>query len=279
MTGRGRPSAAATAGLHAVMIAGCVATLFPLFWMLSTSFRMPDDIATPGIALIPRPPTLENYRAAWRLTPLGLYVWNSMLSTVALMSSQTVTSILAAYAFARFRFPGRELLFGLFVGTMMVPIHVVMIPNYILVSRLGWIDTLAGLIVPQLSNAFGVFMLRQHLLTLPRELFDAAAIDGAGSWRTLWRIVVPVSRSPIFALAILFFLNAWNQYFWPFLVLTRPEVQTLPLGLQRFAGSEGGASWGPLMAVATIASLPAILMYTVGQRHIVRTSVTSGLKG
>lgn len=279
MNARVRPRSVGPLLAHTLMLGSCAATLFPLLWMLSTSLKPPDEIFTAGIALIPHRWTLENYATAWRLTPLGRFVVNSTVTTLILVASQTVTSVLAAYGFARFDFPGRGVLFAAFVGTMMVPIHVVMIPNYILVSRLGWLDTFAGLIVPQLSNAFGVFLLRQHLLTLPRELFDAAAIDGAGTWGALWRIVVPISRSAIFALAILFFLNAWNQYFWPFLVLTQPEVQTLPLGLQRFGSSEGGASWGPLMAVATIASLPALVMYVLGQRHIVKTSVTSGLKG
>lgn len=267
------------AGIHIVMVVSCLATLFPLLWMVSTSLKAPDDIFTPGITLVPPHPTLGNFKAAWGLVPLGKYMRNSAVSSVVIMLSQTLTSLLAAYGFARHRFPGREVLFALFLGTMIVPIHVVMIPNYILVSRLGWIDSLAALIVPQLSNAFGVFMLRQHLLTLPRELFDAAAIDGAGSWRALWRIVVPIIRPALSALAVLFFLNAWNQYFWPLLVLTRPEVQTIPLGLQRFASGEAGTSWGPLMAVATTASVPALAVYLIAQRHIISSFVTSGLKG
>ncbi|MBI2116728.1 MAG: carbohydrate ABC transporter permease [candidate division NC10 bacterium] len=265
--------------VHAIMVVSCLATIFPLLWMVSTSFKAPDDIFTPVITLLPPQPTLGNYQKAWELTPLGKYMRNSALASLVIMASQTLTSLLAAYGFARHRFPGREVLFALFLGTMIVPIHVVMIPNYILVSRLGWIDTLAALIVPQLSSAFGVFMLRQHLLTLPKELFDAAAIDGAGSWRALWQIVVPVIRPAVSALAILFFLNAWNQYFWPLLVLTKPEVQTIPLGLQRFASIEAGTAWGPLMAVATAASVPALVVYLVAQRHIISSFVTSGLKG
>lgn len=266
-------------GIHLVMLVSCLVTLFPLLWMVSTSLKRPDDIFTPTVTLVPPRPTLGNFQAAWKMVPLGKYMRNSIVSSVAIMLSQTLTSLLAAYAFARHRFPGREALFVLFLGTMIVPIHVVMIPNYILVSRLGWMDTLAALIVPQFSNAFGVFMLRQHLLTLPRELFDAAAIDGAGSWRALWRIVVPIIRPALSALAVLFFLNAWNQYFWPLLVLTRPEVQTIPLGLQRFASGEAGTSWGPLMAVATTASVPALAVYLIAQRHIISSFVTSGLKG
>lgn len=265
--------------VHILIIASCLLTIFPLLWMVSTSLKAPDDIFTPTITLIPPRPTLGNYKAAWGLVPLGKYIRNSAVASVLIMTSQLLTSLLAAYAFARFKFRGREVLFALFLGTMIVPIHVIMIPNYILVSRLGWIDTLAALIMPQLSSAFGVFMLRQHLLLLPNDLFDAAAIDGAGSWRALWQIVVPVMRPALSALAVLFFLNAWNQYFWPFLVLTKPEVQTIPLGLQRFASGEAGMAWGPLMAVATTASLPALAAYMVAQRHIISSFVTSGLKG
>jgi sn-glycerol 3-phosphate transport system permease protein len=264
---------------HGVLLVSCLLTLFPLLWMVSTSFKAPSDIFTPELTLVPPHPTGANYLAAWKAVPLGRYLWNSTVSSVAITGSQILSSLLAAYGFARYRFRGREFLFSLFLGTMIVPIHVVMIPNYILVSRLGWLDTLAALIVPQLSNAFGVFMLRQHLLTLPRELFDAAAIDGAGNWRALWRIVVPIIRPALSALAVLFFLNAWNQYFWPLLVLTTPEVQTIPLGLQRFASGEAGTSWGPLMAVATMASVPALAAYLLAQRHIISSFVTSGLKG
>jgi sn-glycerol 3-phosphate transport system permease protein len=264
---------------HAVLLGSCLLTIFPLLWMVSTSLKAPDDIFTATLSLIPTRPTLNNYAAAWGMVPLGKYLRNSAVTSVLIMGSQLVTSLLAAYGFSRFRFRGREILFGLFLGTMIVPIHVVMIPNYILVTRLGWLDTWAALIIPQLSSAFGVFMLRQHLLSIPNDLFDAAAIDGAGNWRTLWQIVVPIMRPSLSALAVLFFLNAWNQYFWPFLVLTRPEVQTIPLGLQRFASGEAGMAWGPLMAVATTASLPALAVYIVAQRHIISSFVTSGLKG
>lgn len=270
---------ASRAVVHSVIIVSCLLTVFPLLWMVSTSLKAPDDIFTSGISLIPHKPTLGNYRSAWGMVPLGKYLWNSAVTSLLIMTSQLLTSLLAAYGFSRFRFRGRETLFALFLGSMIVPIHVVMIPNYILVSRLGWMDTLAALIVPQLSSAFGVFMLRQHLLSIPNELFDAAAIDGAGSWRALWQIVLPVMRPALSALAILFFLNAWNQYFWPLLVLTKPEVQTIPLGLQRFASGEAGMAWGPLMAVATAASLPALAAYIVAQKHIISSFVTSGLKG
>jgi sn-glycerol 3-phosphate transport system permease protein len=262
---------------HGILLLACGVTVFPLLWMVTTSLKTPQDIF--GLTLLPSRPSGENYLAVWTLVPIGRYLWNSGLTSVAITASQVLTSLLAAYGFARYQFRGRDLLFTLFLGTMIVPIHVVMIPNYILVARLGWLDSLAALIVPQLSNAFGVFMLRQHLLTLPRELFDAAAIDGAGNWCALWRIVVPILRPALSALGVLFFLNAWNQYFWPFLVLTRPEVQTIPLGLQRFASGEAGTSWGPLMAVATLASLPALAVYLVAQRHIISSFVTSGLKG
>jgi ABC-type glycerol-3-phosphate transport system permease component len=193
------------------------------------------------------------------------------------MVSHLVTSILAGYAFARWEFPGSRLLFLLFLGTWLVPFQVVMIPNYVLLARLNWLNTIMGLVAPQLATAFGVILLRQYMKAFPRELLDAARMDGAGSWRALWSIVVPNLKAPIAALAILYFISAWNEYVWPILVTSKPENTVIQVGLQMFLTSEGD-QWGPLMAAATIASAPIFLLYLWLQRHVIDAFVRSGLK-
>lgn len=264
---------------HATLCLVCLGLLFPLAWMLATAFKEPGDIFSSELALIPPRPTVANFAQAWHQEPLLAYVRNSLVAAGSITVLQLLTSILAAYGFAIYRFVGQRALFLLFVGTMIVPIQVVMIPNYLLMSELGWLDTFAALLVPQAASAYGVFLLRQHFRSFPRDLLDAASIDGASSWQVLWQVLVPASGAPVFALGMLLFLNAWNQYFWPLLVLNSPGHLTLPLGLQHFISAEAGNAWGPLMAAATVATLPPLALFAVAQRQIVDSFVTSGLKG
>jgi sn-glycerol 3-phosphate transport system permease protein len=191
-------------------------------------------------------------------------------------AGQLFTALLAAYAFGRWRFPGDRLLFVVFIATWLVPFQVTMIPNYVLLSNLGWLNTLAGVIVPQLAAAFAVLLLRQHMRSFPRELLDAARMDGRGSWSTLWTVVVPNLRAPLAALAILLFVTAWNEYFWPLLVLTEPS-SVVQIGLQSFLG-ETGNDYGALMAAAGALSLPIFALYLALQRHVIDAFVRSGLK-
>lgn len=266
-------------GSHLFLIITTIVLLYPLVWMVSSSFKPPNEIFGDSLAVIPKTPTFMNYTLAWSKEPILRYMWNSFYTSAIITVAQVVTSILAAYALSQFEFRGRNALFLFCIGTMMVPFHITMIPNYLLVSSLGWLDRHAALIVPQMANAFGIFMLRQYFLSYPKELLDAARIDGASTWKTLWGLVVPTLRSPIIALSMLFFLNTWNQYFWPLLVLHSPEQYTFPLGLQRFVHAEAGNNWGELMAAATMASVPVIMLYILLQRHVIESSVTTGLKG
>jgi len=168
-------------------------------------------------------------------------------------------------------------LFALIVGTWLIPLQVTMIPNYVLVARLGWLDTILGLVAPRLAAAFAVVLLRQHLKSFPRDLLDAARIDGASSWRTLWAVIVPNLRAPLAALGILLFINTWNEYFWPLLVSRKPESSVILVGLQMFLTQEGDL-WGPLMAASSLASLPILALYVFLQRQIIDAFVRSGLK-
>ncbi len=262
----------------AVVLVAALIQVFPLLWMLSTAAK-PESEVFGRVSLLPLRPTLDNVRYVWTRVPMIRYFANSLLVAVLVAGGQILSSILAAYAFARFHFRGRDALFLFAVGTMLVPFQITMIPNFLVISSLGWINTIPGLVVPHLASAFGVFLLRQHFLIFPASLEEAAAIEGASRWQILWRVIVPVNRAALAALAVLFFIQSWNEYFWPLLVAKDVHATTLPLGLARFVSAEGGTLFGPLMAAATLATLPAVALFLVVQREIVSSFSTSGLKG
>ncbi len=260
---------------HAVLVVLSVVCLAPIYWMLATSLKPPTDIF--DRALIPTSVSFENYAFVWQNVPMGRMLLTTFLMAALQTGGQLLTSLLAAFAFARWRFPGDNLLFLLFVGTWLVPLQVTMLPNYVLVARLGWLDTLAALVVPQLAAAFSVVLMRQYMKAFPRDLMDAAQLDGASSWRTLWGIVTPNLRAPLAALGILLFISTWNEYFWPLLVTRRIENSVVQVGLQMFMTQEGDL-WGPLMAAASLASLPIFALYLVLQRQVVDAFIRSGLR-
>lgn len=260
---------------HVVLIALSFVCVFPLYWMLVTSLRAPNDIFS--TSLLPTQPTLENYRFVWENLPFLRMVSNTLLMAALQTIGQLLTSLLAAYAFARWTFLGGRLLFALFALTWLVPFQVTMIPNYVLVAQLGWLNSLAGLVIPQLAAAFAVLLLFQSLKAFPKDLLDAARIDGASSWGTLWRVVTPNLRATLAALAILLFIGSWNEYFWPLLITNRMEDSVVQIGLQMFL-TEQGDLWGPLMAAATMASLPVFVIYVVLQRQVIDAFVKSGIR-
>lgn len=253
-------------------------TLFPIAWMLATAFKAPDQIFA-GAGFLPWPITFGNFTYALARVPMLRLFANSLGVALAITAGQVLTSILAAYGFARYNFLGRDLLFYAFLATMLLPVQAMLIPNYLLVSDLGWLGTYQALIVPHLASAFGVFLLRQHLRSFPMALVEAARLDGATNWQVLWQIILPSSTSAIAALSVLSFINAWNDYLWPLLVAPDGLVQTLPIGIQTFVNLEGGNQWGPLMAAATLATVPALIAYVVAQRQILDSFVGAGIKG
>lgn len=260
---------------HGVLLLLSAMTLFPLYWMLLTSLRAPNEIVSTD--LLPAKLTLDNYVAVWREIPVARMLVNTLLMSLLVTAAQMLTSLLAAYAFAGWTFPGSRVLFLLFVGTWLVPFQVTMIPNYVLLARLGWLNTLAAMVVPQFAAAFAIILLRQYMKAFPRELLQAARIDGASSWRTLWAVVVPNLRAPLAALAILIFISSWKEYFWPLLVTSKPEESVIQVGLQMFLTQEGDA-WGPLMAGATLACLPIFLLYLALQQQVTDAFVRSGVR-
>jgi ABC-type glycerol-3-phosphate transport system permease component len=252
----------------------------PIFIAFFTSFKVPEHVIDFPPHLFPNEWTIESYRLAWQATPFGRYLFNSLVQSGVITLGQVIFSILAAYAFSILNFPGRNWLFYLILGSLMVPFELVFIPNFQLVSSLGWANTYTGLTIPFLASAFGVFMLRQFFLTIPLELHDAAEIDGAGNWRYLWQILVPLSKGSIGAFAIFSFLNAWNQYLWPLIITKSVEMRTLQIGIRFFMSNlERGADWGPVMAGSMIALAPALFVFLVAQKQLVKGIAMTGLKG
>lgn len=247
--------------------------------MISTSFKLPEELFTSDLRLIPHNPSMSNYAYVLKNLPIAVWFKNTIIITAGITIGRILSSILAAYGFARFEFRGKQFLFFLVVGTMVLPFAITMIPNYIMISSLGLTNTHLGVILPYLASGFGVFFLRQHILSVPQSLYDAATIDGANTWQALWQLTVPVIKGPIFALVVLLGLEAWNMFVWPLLILVEPNMHTLPIGLQYFQDQETGVVWGELMATASLASVPALLIYISARNYIVEASITSGIKG
>ena len=272
---RRRISTTSTLTGHILLFVLVVIAIFPVYWMVATSFKAANALFQ--IGLWPTSPTTENYRFVWENMPFGLMLGNTVAMASLQMISQLLTALLAAYAFARWKFWGSRLIFALIAMTWLVPFQVTMIPNYVLLSRLGWLNTLYGLVIPHIASAFSVLLLFQNIKAFPTELIDSSRIDGATSWGTLWRVVTPNLRSPLAALGILLFISAWNEYFWPLLVMTKPERSVIQIGLQMFL-TEQGDLWGPLMAAATMATLPIFVLYVILQRQVIDSFVKSGLR-
>ncbi|TCO54727.1 carbohydrate ABC transporter permease [Actinocrispum wychmicini] len=248
--------------------------VFPIYWLYATSLREPGDVLS--LSPLPWPLSLRNYADAADKVDVVRLLLNTTLVATLTAAGQLLTGLLAAYAFAAWRFRFQRLLYLAFVGTWLVPFQVTMLPNYVLLFQAGLLNTLAGVVVPTLCSGLGVLMLRQHLDSFPKELLEASSMDGRSSWSTLWTVVVPNLRPALAALTILLFVNAWNEYFWPAMVLQRSNA-VLQLGLRSFMGTEGN-DWGPLMAVAGLACLPVFALYLVLRRHIVNAFVRSGIK-
>lgn len=279
-TRRRRPFTPGDLLLHAALIAGSVIMLLPFAWMLSTSLKFPPDIFTYPPVWIPERIAWQNYARTVSVMPFGRFYLNSVIVTVCTTLLQLLTSSLAAFAFARLRFPGRDALFLLYLATLMIPSQVTMIPNFILVRLLGWYDTYQALILPPafFTSALSTFLLRQYFLGIPRDLDEAARMDGASSLRIWWQVILPLSGPAIAALAIFVSLNNWNEFLWPLITTDSEEMRTLPVGLSAFQG-QFKVEWNLLMAGSVIAMLPVLVVYVIAQRWFIRGITMSGLGG
>ena len=254
--------------------------LIPFAWMLSTSLKPTEYILRATPQFIPNPATTSSYTDLIDLIPVDRMLFNSAFVAVAGTAGQVLVSALAAYAFSRLEWRGRNTVFVLYLLTMMVPRQVTLIPQFILIRQLGWVNTYQGLILPGLFSAFGVFLLRQSFLGMPRELEEAAFIDGASHITVFWRIVLPTSKPALATLSVLSFMEYWNSYLWPLFVARRDEFMTLPVGLAKLQGGPRALTqWNMVMAGAVITVLPILIMYLLAQKWFIRSVTLSGIKG
>ncbi|MGG6898452.1 carbohydrate ABC transporter permease [Rhizobium sp. BR 315] len=263
-----------TAG-HAIMIVLSFFCLFPVYWMIITSLRPANRVFEQS--LWPTAASLDNYVYALGAIPIGRMLINTLIVSAVVTVVQLLTGLLAAYAFARWRFRGDRIVHILIALTWLVPLQVVMIPNYLIVANLGLLDSVTALILPHFASALAVLLLLQAIRSFPNEVLEAARMDGAGSWRILWEVITPNLRGTIASLAILIFISTWNEYFWPLLLSRTPENSVIQIGIQMFMSSEG-TQWGPLMAASTMASLPVFILYIVLQRQVVSSFMKSGIR-
>jgi multiple sugar transport system permease protein len=264
--------------LHLVLIALALVMIFPFLWTLSASLKGNDAVLATPPSLIPSPVHWDNYSAVFQALPMTRFFVNSVIVAFATTGFQLLTCSMAAYAFARMRFPGRDLLFLVYLITLMVPAQVTMVPLFILMRVLGLTNSYAGLILPGVTSAFGVFLLRQFFLTIPRDLEEAAFLDGASHWTVFWRVVLPLSKPGLAALTIFAFMSSWNSFLWPLLITTDQQLMTLPLGLSTLQG-QYTTVWNQIMAGTVISIVPIIVVYLLAQRHFVEGMTLSGLKG
>lgn len=252
---------------------------FPFLWMIRTSLLKETDAPKFPPIWIPDYFILNNYIGALTIQPFGLYLANSLFIALLAVITQLLTASLGAYAFARLRFPGRDQLFLLYLATMLIPSQVTMIPSYVLISRLGWVDSYMGLIVPGMFNVFITFLLRQFFLSIPMELEDAAKIDGAGYLRTYATIIMPLSKPALATASIFIFTGSWGSFLWPLLLIRTRELRTVPLGLAAMQLEQGHTNIPQLMAGSTLAIVPIILVFLLLQRYYIEGVTLTGLKG
>jgi multiple sugar transport system permease protein len=266
--------------LHVVLIAVGVGMAFPFAWMLLTSFKTLKQLLQDPLSFWPDPWTVDNYVQAWNSVPFAQAYVNSIYIAVLVVAGTLVTASMAGYAFARIRFRGSRAIFIVFLATQMIPKQVTLIPFYLLMSKFGWVDSHLSLIVPALLvNPFAVFLMRQFVLTLPRELEEAALVDGAGRWRTFWSVVLPNLRPGLGALSIIVALDVWNSFLFPLVLLNSPDLFTVPLLLASFRGQFGSINYGLVMAASAIATIPMLIAFVIGQRRILNSMAASGLGG
>ncbi len=269
--------------MYVVLIGGAVVFIFPFFWMISNSLMTLGETITRQ--LVPKVPQWVNYKEAWEQANFSKYFLNSVLITLGTLAGLLFTSILAGYAFARIEFKGKNLLFGIFLATMMIPESVTLIPNYMLIRGSiiplpggTWINTYWALTIPFMANAFSIFLLKQFFAQIPNELWDAARIDGCDHTRFLIQVVLPISKAPVMTVLLFGFTSSWNAFQWPLLVTTRDTWRPLMVGLYGFI-TEAGPNTHWLMAGAVITIIPILLVYFLAQKQFTQGIATTGLKG
>lgn len=278
--------------LYTVLTVGAVTSLAPFIWMILTSLKSYREMATrvvwpaslrlssysipPGQRPIPH--LFYNYVQAWNAAPFARYFANSFFIAGCTAVGVLITSTLAAYAFARLDFYGKNVIFLVFLATMMIPFEITMIPNFITISNLKWVNTYQAMIIPWIASVFGIFLLRQFFATIPQDLYDAAVLDGCGHFRFLTQVVLPLSRPALISVGLFNFLGSWNAFTWPLIVTREEKMYPIQVGLRYFV-TESGTDTQELMAAATITILPLVILYLFAQKQFIEGISTTGLKG
>lgn len=250
--------------------------IFPFVWMLSLSLQ--SDMEVARLTFIPSNPTLQNFKRAWELAPFGIYIRNSVVIILSIVVIQTLVMVPAAYAFAKFDFKGKGLLFGVVLIAFMMPGQVTFIPIYYMMADFGWTNTLLPQIIPFMTNAFGIFLLRQYFMQVPDELIEAARLDNANEAQVLARIMLPMSKPGISAIALLSFVGHWNDYFWPLIMTNSDNIRPITIGVSRLKDTEGNDQWNLIMAGNMFLVLPILLMYVFASKYIINSFAYSGIK-
>ncbi|MFM7364698.1 MAG: carbohydrate ABC transporter permease [Cuspidothrix sp.] len=264
---------------YGILAAIALVMLFPLLWLISTALKSPtENIWQSPPQLLPSQPTLENFSRVWQSLPFGVYLYNSVLLSVLTVGLNLLFCSLAAYPLARLSFVGKNGIFIAIVSTIMIPFQIVMIPLYILTVQLGLRNSYLGIIFPSLASAFGIFLLRQALLAVPKEIEEAARLDGSSELGLWWYIMLPAIRPALITLAIFVFIGAWSDFLWPLIVIQDESLYTLPLGVAKLAGTFS-LDWRLVAAGSVISLTPVLLLFLLLQKYIVPTDTNSGVKG
>jgi sn-glycerol 3-phosphate transport system permease protein len=264
---------------YITMATAVVLVGLPMYWMLIAAFKTNQEIFTSPPTWIPLAPTLDNFPAAWRQAPFGYFYVNSLLYTLVSGSAKIIQAVFSAYAFAFLSFPRKNFVFLLLLMALMIPDEFTVLPNFLTLALVGWTNTYQGLLLPGFVSAFGTFLLRQHFLSLPREVLDAARVDGAGHLRTLFNVVLPMSRPVLATLVLLSAVSRWNDYLWPLIVTNSTNMRTLSVGIALLFQKETGTQWGVVMAGTLYVVLPVLVLFLIVQRHIVEGIAAGAVKG
>lgn len=274
------PSTPAALLRHAVLLAGAVFMLAPFVWMVSTSLKPPNEIFSTDLSLLPRKWfAAENYASAFTKVPLLRYLLNGVIVTAAIFAAQLVVSLPCAYAMAKLRFRGRDIMFVLVLVGLMIPAQVPAIPRYVMLYQVGLLDSYAALILPFVVSAFGIFLMRQFFRSVPDDLVHAARLDGCGEFEILWRIMLPLAFPAMVAFGIISIVAHWNDFFWPLVVIQTGNLATPPLGTLFFRNEEAGSDFGPLMAGTVVITAPLVLLFLGAQRRFIEGMTLTGMKG
>lgn len=263
------------------LVVGALALLMvlPFYWMVITAFSPAADIIAFPPRWIPGRLTLEHFGVAFAQARWLVYYWNSLVVAAVSVGCSLLFGLFAGYAFAVYRFPLQNLFFLLILSTLMVPVQVTSVALYVLLARLGWVDTYLGILAPNFASAFGVFMLRQGIKSIPVDLIEAARIDGAGEVRIVLTIIAPLIKTVLATVAMILFLNSWNDFLWPVIIINSENLRTIPVGIALFKDPYGNIDYGPLMAATVVSTAPMLIAYMLSQKFMIRGIALTGLKG